>query len=34
MNDIISILFPVGAILAAVFAFVAYKNHWKIADYF
>jgi len=30
MNDIIPLLFPLGAI----FAFIAYKNHWKIADYF
>ena len=30
MNDIIPLLFPLGAIF---FAFIAYKNHWKIADY-
>lgn len=34
LNDIIPLLFPIGAIFAAVFAFIAFKNHWKIADYF
>lgn len=34
MNDIIPLLYPIGAIVAAIFAFVAYKNHWKIADLF
>jgi hypothetical protein len=34
MNDIIPLLYPIGAIVAAMFAYVAYKNHWKIADYF
>jgi hypothetical protein len=34
MNDIIPLLYPVGAIVAAIFAYVAYKNQWKIADFF
>ena len=34
INDIIPMLFPIGAIVAAVFAFIAFKNHWKIADLF
>ncbi len=34
MDNFIPLLFPVGAIIAAIFAFVAYKNHWKIADLF
>lgn len=34
MNELISILFPLGAIVSAIIAYLAVKNHWKIADYF
>jgi hypothetical protein len=34
MNDIIPLLFPLGAIVAAIIGILAVKNHWKIADYF
>ena len=34
MSDLISILFPVGAIIAAVIAHFAVKNHWEMADWF
>jgi len=34
MSDLISILFPIGAIMAAVIAHFAVKNHWKMADWF
>jgi hypothetical protein len=34
MSSIGILIYIVGFIAAAVVALVAYKNHWKIADYF
>ena len=34
MSSIGILIYSVGFILAAAVALVAYKKHWKIADYF
>jgi hypothetical protein len=34
MSSIGILIYTVGFILAGLLAFIAYKNHWKIADYF
>ena len=34
MDNFISLLYPIGAIVAAIIAFIAYKKHWKIVDWF
>jgi hypothetical protein len=33
-GEILQILFPIGLIVSAVLGVIAYKNNWKIAEWF
>ena len=34
MSSIGVLIYTVGFVVAGMLALVAYKNHWKVADYF